>query len=144
MKITLPILVISLAWIFSSQPRAIAQHSVTVETLKQVVAAFNAHDLDAVMSFFADDAELMMPRGPGLGAKNMLVRRKSEKDWQPGSKGCRMCITATMNTGSQVIMVCPRGRSQAPPKTARRSECAAVTSSHSKTERSFAKTRIGK
>jgi ketosteroid isomerase-like protein len=34
-----------------------------VETLKQFVAAFNAHDLDAVMNFFADDCEPLMPRG---------------------------------------------------------------------------------
>ncbi len=36
---------------------------VTVANLKQLLAAFNAHDLDAVMEFFADDCELFMPRG---------------------------------------------------------------------------------
>ena len=41
-----------------------AEHQVTVATLTHLVAAFNAHDLDAVMSFFADDCELLMPRGP--------------------------------------------------------------------------------
>ena len=45
-------------------PRMSAQQSATVETLNQFVAAFNAHDLDAVMNFFADDCELLMPRGP--------------------------------------------------------------------------------
>jgi ketosteroid isomerase-like protein len=44
--------------------RMVAPQSVTVETLNQFVAAFNAHDLDAVMNFFADDCELLMPRGP--------------------------------------------------------------------------------
>jgi ketosteroid isomerase-like protein len=43
--------------------RGKAQQPVTVETLKQFVSAFNAHDLDAVMTFFADDCELIMPRG---------------------------------------------------------------------------------
>lgn len=38
--------------------------TVTVETLRHLVAAFNRHDLDAVMSFFADDCVLEMPRGP--------------------------------------------------------------------------------
>jgi ketosteroid isomerase-like protein len=38
--------------------------TVTVETLRQLVAAFNSHDLDRVMSFFADDCVLEMPRGP--------------------------------------------------------------------------------
>ena len=37
--------------------------SVSVSTLEQLLAAFNAHDLDAVMQFFADDCELLMPRG---------------------------------------------------------------------------------
>ena len=36
----------------------------TVATLKQFLAAFNAHDLDAIMEFFADDCEFYMPRGP--------------------------------------------------------------------------------
>ncbi|TMJ25839.1 MAG: nuclear transport factor 2 family protein [Alphaproteobacteria bacterium] len=34
------------------------------ETLKALVAAFNAHDLDRIMGFFTDDAVLEMPRGP--------------------------------------------------------------------------------
>jgi ketosteroid isomerase-like protein len=37
--------------------------SVTAETLEAFLAAFNAHDLDAIMGFFADDCELYMPRG---------------------------------------------------------------------------------
>ena len=32
--------------------------------LKDLVAAFNAHDLDRVMEFFVDDCVLEMPRGP--------------------------------------------------------------------------------
>ncbi len=35
----------------------------TVETLRQVLEAFNRHDLDGIMSYFADDCELEMPRG---------------------------------------------------------------------------------
>jgi ketosteroid isomerase-like protein len=45
-------------------PRMSAEPSVTLETLNQFVAAFNARNLDAVMNFFADDCELLMPRGP--------------------------------------------------------------------------------
>jgi ketosteroid isomerase-like protein len=37
---------------------------VTVETLQHLADAFNAHDLDAIMSFFTDDCVLEMPRGP--------------------------------------------------------------------------------
>jgi ketosteroid isomerase-like protein len=36
----------------------------SVETLKAITDAFNAHDLDAIMEFFADDCSLDMPRGP--------------------------------------------------------------------------------
>jgi steroid delta-isomerase-like uncharacterized protein len=37
---------------------------VTVETLKQILAAFNRHDLDSIMEFFSDDCSFDMPRGP--------------------------------------------------------------------------------
>jgi ketosteroid isomerase-like protein len=37
--------------------------AVTTATLKTFLAAFNAHDLDAIMEFFADDCELCLPRG---------------------------------------------------------------------------------
>ncbi len=33
------------------------------QTLKELCAAFNAHDLDRIMSFFAEDCVLEMPRG---------------------------------------------------------------------------------
>jgi ketosteroid isomerase-like protein len=36
----------------------------TIATLKAILEAFNAHDLDRIMSFFADDCVLEMPRGP--------------------------------------------------------------------------------
>src|SRR5215204_203296 len=38
--------------------------TVTVETLEQVLDAFNRHDLDAIMQYFAEDAVLQTPRGP--------------------------------------------------------------------------------
>lgn len=38
--------------------------SVTVELLDAICDAFNRHDLDAIMTFFADDCTLEMPRGP--------------------------------------------------------------------------------
>ncbi|QYN32320.1 nuclear transport factor 2 family protein [Pseudonocardia sp. DSM 110487] len=36
----------------------------SVEMLEAVADAFNAHDLDAIMEFFAEDCSLDMPRGP--------------------------------------------------------------------------------
>ncbi len=38
--------------------------SPALATLEQVLDAFNRHDLDAIMSFFADDCTMDMPRGP--------------------------------------------------------------------------------
>ena len=35
-----------------------------LEVLKQVLEAFNRHDLDAIMSHFAEDCVLETPRGP--------------------------------------------------------------------------------
>lgn len=37
---------------------------VTAETLKDILDAFNRHDLDAIMSYFAEDSVFDMPRGP--------------------------------------------------------------------------------
>lgn len=36
---------------------------VTVEQMKAFLEAFNRHDLDSIMSFFADDCVFYMPRG---------------------------------------------------------------------------------
>jgi ketosteroid isomerase-like protein len=41
-----------------------AKDSVTLDTLRAILGAFNRHDLDAVMAFFAQDCVLEMPRGP--------------------------------------------------------------------------------
>lgn len=36
----------------------------TPETLRELVAAFNDHDLDRIMAYFTEDCVLEMPRGP--------------------------------------------------------------------------------
>jgi ketosteroid isomerase-like protein len=35
-----------------------------IELLEDICDAFNAHDIDRIMSFFAEDCILQMPRGP--------------------------------------------------------------------------------
>jgi ketosteroid isomerase-like protein len=37
---------------------------VTVETLKSFLEAFNRHDTDTILEFFADDCIMDLPRGP--------------------------------------------------------------------------------
>lgn len=39
---------------------------VTLETLKGFLEAFNRHDLDAIMDYFADDCIFYMPRGAAV------------------------------------------------------------------------------
>jgi ketosteroid isomerase-like protein len=39
--------------------------AVTRNLLKQFLEAFNRHDLDAIMGYFADDCVFYMPRGAG-------------------------------------------------------------------------------
>jgi len=41
-----------------------AEQSARVTVLEEICDAFNRHDLDAIMSYFADDCVLEMPRGP--------------------------------------------------------------------------------
>jgi ketosteroid isomerase-like protein len=38
--------------------------SVNLATLRKLLDAFNRHDLDAIMTFFADDSTFDMPHGP--------------------------------------------------------------------------------
>jgi len=40
------------------------QMKVTTETLKQILEAFNRHDLNAIMDFFTDDCSFDFPKGP--------------------------------------------------------------------------------
>jgi ketosteroid isomerase-like protein len=46
----------------------------SVETLQAVTDAFNAHDLDKIMEFFADDCSLDMPRGPDPWGTRLVGR----------------------------------------------------------------------
>ena len=43
-----------------------------LEGLKRVLEAFNRHDLDAIMSRFADDCVLETPRGPDVWGRRFV------------------------------------------------------------------------
>jgi ketosteroid isomerase-like protein len=43
-----------------------------VPVLQDVLDAFNAHDVDRIMSFFAEDCVMDMPRGPGPGGRRLV------------------------------------------------------------------------
>jgi ketosteroid isomerase-like protein len=95
--------------------------TVTVETLERVVDAFNAHDLDAVMSFFADDPVLELPRGPhpwgqrfegleevraGLASRFAGipdVHYGEDRHWVSGNRGCsKWLLTGTTVQGVRI------------------------------------------
>jgi ketosteroid isomerase-like protein len=94
---------------------------VTVATLKAFVNAFNRHDLDAIMSFFADSCTLYTPRGPdpwgerfeGKGAvRQALAGRLSgipdvhygdDRHWVSGDLGISWWIlTGTTSAGERL------------------------------------------
>ena len=41
-----------------------SERPVTAEALQAFLEAFNRHDLDAIMAFFAEDCTMDLPRGP--------------------------------------------------------------------------------
>jgi ketosteroid isomerase-like protein len=94
---------------------------VTISTLKEFLAAFNAHDLDAIMAFFAEDCELCMPRGRDpwgtryvgkLAVREGLATRFAgipdvhygeDSHWLAGNLGVSTwLLTGTTRTGEQI------------------------------------------
>ena len=95
--------------------------NVTTDTLKRFLAAFNAHDLDAIMQFFADDCELYMPRGSepfgarytgkdavraGLATRFAGIpdaHYGDDRHWLAGDLGVSTwLLTGTTKTGEQI------------------------------------------
>ena len=69
---------------------------VAVPVLQEVLDAFNAHDLDLIMSFFADDCVMDMPHGPGPGGNAMVGEDEARKDTGSRRDGIpRTSMTAT-------------------------------------------------
>ena len=91
---------------------------VTADVLREVLDAFNRHDLDAIMSFFADDCTFDMPRGPDpWGARHVGkaqvrealasrfqgipdVRYGEDRHWVAGDRGVsEWTLTGTTRAG---------------------------------------------
>ncbi len=49
---------------------------VGVETLQQILAAFNRHDVEGVMEFFAEDCVLETPTGPAPYGRRLVGREQ--------------------------------------------------------------------
>jgi len=97
--------------------------AVTVATLEAVLAAFNCHDLDAIMAFFAEDATLETPGGAdpwgsrfvgksavreGLAARFTGipdVRYADDRHWVCGDRGVSEWLLSGTTTAGERIAV---------------------------------------
>jgi ketosteroid isomerase-like protein len=94
---------------------------VTIATLKSLLAAFNAHDLDSIMGYFAEDCVLLMPRGPEPEGRRFVgksavreglasrfaglpdVHYSDDQHWVAGNLGVSTWfLTGTTRTGEHV------------------------------------------
>jgi steroid delta-isomerase-like uncharacterized protein len=50
--------------------------SITTDTLRAIADAFNRHDVDGVMAFFADDAVFETPKGPDPWGRRLVGREQ--------------------------------------------------------------------
>ena len=94
---------------------------VSIATLKRLLEAFNAHDIAAVMSFFADDCVLEMPRGEDPWGRRLEGRDQvrqglasrfagipdvhygDDRHWVVDNRGCsEWLLTGTTTEGQRI------------------------------------------
>ncbi len=90
-------------------------------SLQAFLDAFNAHDIDAIMSFFTDDCVFDMPRGPAPGGTRLTGKQQvragirsrlegipdihygDDRHWICGDRGVsEWTIRGTQNTGEPI------------------------------------------
>jgi ketosteroid isomerase-like protein len=95
--------------------------STTTPPLQAVLDAFNAHDLDAIMSFFTEDCVMDAPRGPAPGGRRFVgkdevrkgiqarldgipdIRYDDDRHWSCGDRGVsEWTIRGTQATGEPI------------------------------------------
>jgi steroid delta-isomerase-like uncharacterized protein len=59
-----------------------ADDSPDVETLKRVLDAFNRHDVNGIMEFFADDCVFETPRGPDPWGRRLVGKEQVRKGFE--------------------------------------------------------------
>jgi ketosteroid isomerase-like protein len=60
---------------------------VTVETLKSFLEAFNRHDIDAILEFFAYDCVMDLPRGPDPWGRRTIGKEQVKEGCNSRFKG---------------------------------------------------------
>jgi SnoaL-like domain len=116
----------------------------TIETLERLLDAFNAHDLDAVMSFFVDDCVLELPRGPDPWGRRLEGRDRVREGLAGRFAGIPDVHYASTAIGSAEAAGAPNGSSPVRPRRARGSRSAAATCSSSEATRSRGRTPTGR
>ena len=98
-----------------------ADSKVTTASLQALLDAFNAHDVDAVMSFFTEDCVFDMPRGPAPGGRRLTgpqqvregiqsrfdgipdIHYGDDRHWTCGDRGVsEWTIRGTQRTGEPI------------------------------------------
>jgi len=98
-----------------------ADGKVTTAALQALLEAFNAHDVDAVMSFFTEDCVFDMPRGPAPGGRRLIgpdqvregiqsrfdgipdIHYGDDRHWTCGDRGVsEWTIRGTQRTGEPI------------------------------------------
>jgi ketosteroid isomerase-like protein len=74
-----------------------------------IARAFNAHDLDAIMEFFADDCSLDMPRGPEPWGQRFIGKAAVREGLATRFKGLQTSTTVRIDTGSAAMWAFPSG-----------------------------------
>ena len=83
-------------------------------TLEALCEAFNAHDLDAIMTHFADDCVLEMPRGPDPWGARSQGKSACAKLSRVASRATPMSTTAMPPNLSTPTPASPNGPLPAP------------------------------
>lgn len=98
-----------------------ASTNAATPSLQAFLDAFNAHDVDAIMSFFADDCVFDMPRGPAPGGRRLTGKEQvregirsrldgipdiqyvDDRHWTSGDRGVsEWTIRGTQVTGERI------------------------------------------
>ena len=114
-------------------------------SLQAFLDAFNAHDVDAIMSFFTEDCVFDTPRGPAPGGRRLVGKEQVRSGIQArfdGIPDIRLRRRPPLDLAATAA--CPSGRSEGRRRRASPSRCAAATCSSSPTAGSAGRTPSGR
>ena len=75
------------------------KQQIGVDTLKAFLEAFNRHDIEAILEFFADDCVMELLGDLILAERVLQGRNRSERGARLASRACPMLTIAMIITG---------------------------------------------